>query len=812
MKQKRRFFLMLAFFGLSVCAMAATYRIDNYSSSLGGFPIYEDGTYKSAPANFQNAMQMIRGYANGANCTIQFENGTLTFNLGSAESGRLIFDSAGSPNWGTITVTGKLTSSYVNATNGAVRVNGSVVLIWNADLANTAAGGIAFYKPSESTATTTFSGGTISATSGIAIRNFSAAALNITGGTVSATTGEAIRIGTACNVTVSGGTVTSANTNGESGTIVLSGTASSNAVRLKITGGTVRNTSSGNVILNTSAGAVTVSGGLVRADGGVAICNTGTGTINITGGTVRGYSNARAIFNTSSGEINISSTGNETRVQTANAISIDNGGTGKITITGPTTSNAYPYISSSLTNTNYGTIFLYNIGTSSVTRLEITGGTIWNTSDDGGGNTIRNNSTGEVKISGGRIYENSTGKAIWNAHTGKVTISGGTVENISGAGVAIWNSSTGAVNISNGIVRATYANGRAINNSSSATITISGGTVSASGNGGRAIVNTSSGPINMSGGTVSSTNWVAIDNGGSSSGAINISGGEVKATTGIAVWNNSTGKVTISGTATITSENTGTTNGGTYHGTIRLMGTGGLTVNGGTIRNTATGHAIHNNSTGPVTVSNGVVLAKEGKAINNASSGTITFSKGIVFAYGATATDIISSTYSGATANTALVGWNKAAGNNVYEVGSTTDIFKQPSTVSATWENQGTTNGIMVSAGTTSGFIQIAGITVGDVGIESISQNNGMQVYPNPTSGQFSVRHCGLDPQSPQNNGMLKQVQHDAVIEILDITGRIVHGEPCAVNRATVEIDISHLPNGIYFVKVGNETIKIVKR
>ncbi|MCL2072702.1 MAG: autotransporter-associated beta strand repeat-containing protein [Marinilabiliaceae bacterium] len=85
-------------------------------------------------------------------------------------------------------------------------------------------------------------------------------------------------------------------------------------------------------------------------------------------------------------------------------------------------------------------------------------------------------------------------------------------------------------------------------------------------------------------------------------------------------------------------------------------------------------------------------------------------------------------------------------------------------------------------------------------------------VYPNPTSGKFSVRHCGLDPQSPQNNGMLKQVHHDSALEIFDIAGRLVHREPFTVNRETLEIDISHLPNGLYFVKVGGEMVKVVKK
>jgi len=112
-----------------------------------------------------------------------------------------------------------------------------------------------------------------------------------------------------------------------------------------------------------------------------------------------------------------------------------------------------------------------------------------------------------------------------------------------------------------------------------------------------------------------------------------------------------------------------------------------------------------------------------------------------------------------------------------------------------------------------------ATVTVKHVGIDVETYGRtSPNVYPNPTSGVFFVRHCGLDPQSPQNKGMLKQVQHDAALEIYDITGRIVHREPCTVHpepctvhRATVEIDISHLANGVYFVKIGNETIKIVK-
>ena len=90
-----------------------------------------------------------------------------------------------------------------------------------------------------------------------------------------------------------------------------------------------------------------------------------------------------------------------------------------------------------------------------------------------------------------------------------------------------------------------------------------------------------------------------------------------------------------------------------------------------------------------------------------------------------------------------------------------------------------------------------------EVGIDNISQNGKLQVYPNPTTGEFSVFSFQLSDVGSNN---IRQ------IEIFDAAGRIVHRVPCTVNRATVEIDISHLSNGIYFVKVGNEIVKIVKK
>jgi len=85
--------------------------------------------------------------------------------------------------------------------------------------------------------------------------------------------------------------------------------------------------------------------------------------------------------------------------------------------------------------------------------------------------------------------------------------------------------------------------------------------------------------------------------------------------------------------------------------------------------------------------------------------------------------------------------------------------------------------------------------------IEPISQNSKLQVYPNPTTGLLSV----VSSQLSENR------IHPNVIEISDIAGRVVHNVACTENRATVKIDISHLPAGVYFLRIGNETVKVVK-
>ena len=81
-----------------------------------------------------------------------------------------------------------------------------------------------------------------------------------------------------------------------------------------------------------------------------------------------------------------------------------------------------------------------------------------------------------------------------------------------------------------------------------------------------------------------------------------------------------------------------------------------------------------------------------------------------------------------------------------------------------------------------------------DVGINNYELNNTNYVlYPNPTDGQLRIMNYEL---------------RDGDIEIYDIVGRKVVNCQLSIGNS---INISHLANGLYFLKIGNKTVKVVK-
>jgi len=120
--------------------------------------------------------------------------------------------------------------------------------------------------------------------------------------------------------------------------------------------------------------------------------------------------------------------------------------------------------------------------------------------------------------------------------------------------------------------------------------------------------------------------------------------------------------------------------------------------------------------------------------------------------------------------------------------------------------------------------------TIEVVGIEAPSSfpEGDVRVYPNPTGGMLTItcyRHCGLDPQSPENDEIAGQVRNDIhSVEIFDVFGRAVVVASVETRHATslqsqiahrtsqIEMDISYLPSGIYFVRVTTETGAVVRK
>ena len=573
--------LFLAVFAIT--SHAATYVITGSGTSFTARLTGTSGTIiGTANTTIQTVIDSIKTNAAGADCTIQFGDGSSTLDIGSAG---IKFDGSGTPTWGLITLTGKITnttSSYVT-----IELTNGVSITSTADIANTADYGVAVRN--SSTGTATISGGTVSAA------RYGSSAITTN------STGKIIVSGSTAKVT------SGSNYQWSNGTITINGTATDEL--LVITDGTVENTAGGRTIRNNSTGAVTINGGTFSQE----VYNKSAGTVTINGGTFSQVSNDSTgtvtinsgtfsqVSNNSTGTVTInggtvSATSNRTAVYNSR---------GKITVSGTTTK-----VTSA--NTNKETISNYG-------EIEMTGGTVENTA---GGITIMNNSTGAVTISGGTVSATTDHAAVYNDSTGKITVSGTTTRVTSATSFfgVIYNNRNGEIEITGGTVENT-ATGPAVSGGSGA-VTISGGTVSATT--GTAV---SGGSVTISDGTVSATTGTAV-----SGGSVTISGGTVSATTGTAV--NSTGKITVSGTTTkVTSANV-TSSAGTI--VVASSGTATeerLAITGGTVENTAnnaSARAVYNASTGAMTISGGTVSATNGNAVNNNSTGAITINGGTV--------------------------------------------------------------------------------------------------------------------------------------------------------------------------------------
>ena len=282
--------------------------------------VYNTGTYSQASTSTVITSTGIGIYNNGGDVSIQ--TGTIDANYHAIKNhaGTLTIDGGG------VTITG---NKKTDVTWSAVRNDeGATMTLKSGTITGSNHQGISNYG------TCTISGGTVkSGKASNAITNQSTGKVTITGGTISTTTGYAIRsLSTQTTaVLVSRGTVTSSTTNGTilneaSGTVTLSG-------------GTIENTNLNQegvvpTIRNTSTGKIKIDGATVKT-GGYGVYNTGAGAVELSSGSI-GYSGSTAkyignvgIYTTGTGKITMSG-GSITSMQyginsKGNAITISKG-------------------------------------------------------------------------------------------------------------------------------------------------------------------------------------------------------------------------------------------------------------------------------------------------------------------------------------------------------------------------------------------------------------------------------------------------------------------------------------------------------
>jgi len=102
-------------------------------------------------------------------------------------------------------------------------------------------------------------------------------------------------------------------------------------------------------------------------------------------------------------------------------------------------------------------------------------------------------------------------------------------------------------------------------------------------------------------------------------------------------------------------------------------------------------------------------------------------------------------------------------------------------------------------------------LTISNVGIVTTASLPLMRIYPNPTTGQLTIN--GSSTGSLPGDGTLSDQNRTlSVVEVFDVVGSKLWAVSGAeLHDSQFTIDISHLANGLYFLKVDNKIFKIIK-
>lgn len=92
------------------------------------------------------------------------------------------------------------------------------------------------------------------------------------------------------------------------------------------------------------------------------------------------------------------------------------------------------------------------------------------------------------------------------------------------------------------------------------------------------------------------------------------------------------------------------------------------------------------------------------------------------------------------------------------------------------------------------------GTVIYDVGFEELASTSSLEVYPNPINNELNVKFSSTQIENTQ-------------LTIVNIDGKVVLSETVKANAGLNSklINTSALSAGVYFVKVNNNTSKVVK-
>jgi hypothetical protein len=672
------------------------------TGSDGAFTVSRNNNAMVTGVPMDTAITAIRKNALGEPVTVQFGNGDAALNAGAATVRFQVMetDSLLLPEWGKVTLTGKLTTNNTLATSAVILNN--VTVESSADITVTGNNyRSSFYVNGKSSLT--IAGGTISST-GYAVAagsadvkitvtggelsstspsyptiSGSAASIKITGGTISAETGIPLSMG--AEIEISGGKIQAADNHAIN--------CNTGNLSISISGDAVitSSASAGKATINSAAGTgeIKIAGGEVSntADGGRAVSLTGAsrklkldGAPKITGSIYTRFKeiiSVEASFAPGNNTYTLELLGN---ARSNGAVAVTGGAAhiGKFSFDGNPYSLKAENGNIIVTLPADFTAPLYVITGDSIAGFTVKKGDV-TVGTATGTNAMRDIidsiradaqvkpcsirfGSGNQTLSPGRSLSNLTFNGASGNGWGRITLLGRYVSNVEGNQ---GNQNPAVIVCENGVsvesaadIKHQRPDYRAIRVLSDADLTIKGGTVSGP-------VEVNSGTLTIDDGTVSSQEsyWCAIEN--SAGGTVQIKGGTVKSTyPGLSAINNVGGEIAISGTAIITSADTSRDGG-----TILNRLSGSISISGGKIENTAEsgGYALFNNgdSASSVTISGGEITSQNGKVLNS-GGGTLKSVKGTVEITGGK----ILNTYSGSlNGGFAIVNLGSSA-NNVY--------------------------------------------------------------------------------------------------------------------------------------------------